>query len=154
MINSSFYFKQIITSDYPLSSMTPSFAWSDMTEANLDDHQQKQEYFDENDPHIIPFIRRQKQFHKDVQTTNLNNGCLNNPNLLHLRNKYNPHEHHMLSNTFQVEDFQANNLDTLYSSERFLQTPNLTTESAVHSSNQVDLIDIIGASQRYRTNEL
>ena len=150
----SLIFSQIITSDYPSSTMAPSFAWNDMSEMDFNDQEQKQEYLDRNDSHFLPFGRHQNLLEKNEQASKVRNKEFNNSNSEHLRSKYHTNEHHMHPNTFHVEDFDLNGEDVTYANQRFQETQNLNLDPMAYSSNQVDLIDIIGASQRYRTNEL
>ena len=134
--------------------MAPSFAWNDMSKMDFDDQEQKQEYLDRNDPHFLAFPRHQNLLEKNEQSTKVRNKEFKNSNLEHLRSKYHTNEHHMHPNTFHVEDFDINREDVTYANQRFQETQNLNIDPMVYPSNQVDLIDIIGASQRYRTNEL
>ena len=134
--------------------MAPSFAWNDMSEMEFNDHEQKREYLDENDPHFLPFPRQQNLLSKNEQTTKLRNKEFKSSNLEHLHRKYHTNEHHMHPNTFNVENFDLNGEDITYANQRFQETQNLNLDPMAYFSNQVDLIDIIGASQRYRTNEL
>ena len=139
-------FYQIITSDYPSSSMAPNFAWNDIEE-DYNDHQQTREFHDGSIVHDMPF-------YKNVQTTKLKSGDSKVSKSLHLRSQYDSNEQHTLSDTFHIAEFQSNDLEPRYSNQRFLQTQNLRPDALSYTSNQVDLIDIIGASQRYRMNEM
>ena len=134
--------------------MAPSFAWNDMSEMDYNEQQQKREYLDCNDPHALQFTRYQSKVQMNAQTTKSKTKELKNANMEQLRSKYLTNEHHMFSDTFRVEDFDSNHGDITYSNQRFLQTHNLNSNATAFPSNQVDLIDIIGASRRYQTNEM
>ena len=60
--------------------MAPSFAWNDMSEMEFNDHEQKREYLDGNDPHFLPFSRQQNVVGKNEQTTKLRNKEFKNSN--------------------------------------------------------------------------
>ena len=134
--------------------MAPSFAWNDMSDIDFNGQEQKREYLDRNDSNFLPFARHQNLLEKNVQTSKVRNKEFDHSNSEHLRSKYHINEHHMHPNTFHVEDFDLNGEDVTYSNQRFQETQNLNLDSTAYSYNQVDLIDIIGASQRYRTKEV
>jgi hypothetical protein len=127
--------------------MTPNFAWDDMTEINLTEYQ-KQEYYEETNPHFIPFSTRKIQCN-DVHKSMHGGITLNNPRL-NLRPKNFSNEHLSYSNAFNGEDCLPDNLEPIYSSESFVQDSNFIPDPLTYSTrNQVNLIDFIGGNQRY-----
>ena len=143
--------QQIITSDYPTSTMTPNFAWDDMTEINLNEYQ-KQEYYDESTSQFIPFSTRKKQSH-DVHKSLHESIVLSNPRL-NLRPKNFANEHYGYSNAFNGEDGHSDHLEPRYSSESFSQNNDVIPDPLIYSTrNQVNLIDFIGGNQRYQKHD-
>ena len=108
--------------------MAPNFAWDDMTEINLNEYQ-KQEHYEESNPHFIPFSTRKKQCH-DVNKPMHGGIILSNPRL-NLRPNNFVNEHYTYSNAFNGEDCHSNNLEQRYSSESFSQDNNFIPDPLI-----------------------